>query len=109
MDKDSTRETRRSKERRRSKSNRRMGWKRQRNREFKVYLTIFLICVFVAGAITFITGRVPTLIKKTVDKQIARRAGEVLGKQLKGVEGLEGMDSKRIDELKKKYGGMLNK
>ncbi len=112
MDKDSTRETRRSKERRRSKSNRRMGWKRQRNREFKVYLTIFLICVFVAGAIVFITGNIPTLIKKTIDKQIASRAEEMLGGKLKDMEGLKdmkGMDSKKIDELKKKYGGMIDK
>ncbi len=103
MDKDSVRK------RRRLKGNRRMGWKRHRNKELKIYLTIFLICVFVAGAITFITGRVPTLIKKTIDKQIARRAGEVIGKQLEGVEGLEGVDSKKIDELKKKYGGMIDK
>ena len=61
--------------RRHSKRSKRMGWKSRRNKELKIYLTIFLICVFVAGAITFITGRVPTLIKKTIDKQIAEGPG----------------------------------
>lgn len=55
--------------RRHSKRSKRMGWKSRRNKELKIYLTIFLICVFVAGAITFITGRVPTLIKKTIDSK----------------------------------------
>ncbi len=90
----------------------RMGWKSKRNKELKIYLTIFLICVFIAGTITFITGKVPTLIKKTIDKQIASRAEEMLGKQLGDMEGLKdmkGMDSKRVDELKKKYGGMIDK
>jgi len=89
-----------------------MGWKSKRNKELKIYLTIFLICVFIAGTITFITGKVPTLIKKTIDKQIASRAEEMLGKQLGDMEGLKdmkGMDSKRVDELKKKYGGMIDK
>ncbi len=79
----------RSRRKRYEKRSKRMGWKRKRNREFKIYLAIFLICVFIAGAITFITGRPPTLIKKTVDKQIARGAGEVLGKQLEGVDSKE--------------------
>ncbi|MFQ5687307.1 MAG: hypothetical protein ACE5GV_11660 [Candidatus Scalindua sp.] len=98
--------------RRYSKRSKRMGWKSRRNKELKIYLTIFLICVFVAGAITFITGKVPTFIKKTVEKQIASRAKEVLGEKLKDMEGLKdmkGMDSKKIDELKKKYGGMIDK
>ncbi len=99
----------RVRKRKHSKHDIRMGWKSRRNKEVKIYLTIFFICVFVAGAIVFITGNIPTLIKKTVDKQIARRAGEVLGKQLEGVKGMEGMDSKKIDELKKKYGGMIDK
>jgi len=100
---------RRKRHMRRSK---RMGWKSKRNKELKIYLTIFLICVFIAGTITFITGKVPTLIKKTIDKQIASRAEEMLGKQLGDMEGLKdmkGMDSKRVDELKKKYGGMIDK
>ncbi|MGR3302272.1 MAG: hypothetical protein ACUZ8I_07185 [Candidatus Scalindua sp.] len=91
---------------RHSRRSRRMGWKSRRNKELKIYLTIFLICVFVAGAISFITGRVPTLIKKTIDKQIASRAEEVLGRKLKDIEGL---DSKKMDKLKKKYGGMIDK
>jgi hypothetical protein len=103
MDKD------RARKRRHSKRSKRMGWKSKRNKEIKIYLTIFLICVFIAGAITFITGRVPTLIKKTIDKQIASRAEEMLGKKLGDIEGLKGMDSKRVDELKKKYGGMIDK
>jgi hypothetical protein len=86
-----------------------MGWKSRRNKEVKIYLTIFLVCVFIAGVISFMTGRVPTLIQKTVDKQIARKAEEVLGGGLKDIGGLEGMDSKRVDELKKKYGGMIDK
>lgn len=100
---------RRKRHMRRSK---RMGWKSKRNKELKIYLTIFLICVFIAGTITFITGKVPTLIKKTIDKQIAGRAEEMLGKQLGDMEGLKdmkGMDSEKVDELKKKYGGMIDK
>ncbi len=102
----------RVRKRRHSKHKRRMGWKSRRNKEIKIYLTIFLICVFVAGAIIFITGRVPTFINKTIDKQIASRAEEMLGGKLKDMEGLKdmkGMDSKKIDELKKKYGGMIDK
>ncbi len=97
---------------RHSKRSKRMGWKSRRNKEFKIYLTIFLICVFVAGAITFITGNIPTLIKKTIDKQIASRAEEMLGGKLKDMEGLKdmkGMDSKKMNQLKKKYGGMIDK
>ncbi len=95
--------------RRYSKRKKRMGWKSRRNKELKIYLTIFLVCVFIAGAISFFTGKVPTLIKKTVDKQIARRAEEVLGGGLKDIGGMEGMDSKKVDQLKKKYGGMIDK
>ncbi len=58
----------RARRKRHGKHSKRMGWKKKRKKEFKIYLAIFLICVFIAGAITFITGRVPTLIKKTVDK-----------------------------------------
>lgn len=78
-----------------------MGWRSKRNKEVKIYITIFLVCAVIAGVIAFMTGRVPTLIPKTVDKQIARKAEEVLG------GGLEGMDSKRINELKKKHGGVI--
>ncbi len=94
---------------RHSKRSRRMGWKSKRNKEIKIYITIFLICAVIAGAITFITGRAPTLIQKTIDKQIERRAQEVLGGRLKDIGGLEGMDSKRVNELKKKYGSMIDK
>lgn len=102
----------RHRKRRHSRRSKRMGWKSKRNKEFKIYLTIFLICVFVAGTITFITGKLPTLIKKTIDKQIASRAEEMLGDQLGDIESLKemkGMDSKRVDQLKKKYGGMVDK
>lgn len=109
MDKNSGGERRRLKERRRVKRSKRMGWKSKRNKELKIYLTIFLICLFVAGTITIITGKIPTLIKKTIDKQIAGRAEEMLGKELGGMEGLKGMDSKRVEELKKKYGSMIDK
>ncbi|MBC8548870.1 MAG: hypothetical protein H8D23_04405 [Candidatus Brocadiales bacterium] len=92
---------------RHSKRSRRMGWKSKRNKEVKIYITIFLICAVIAGIITFITGRAPTLIQKTVDKQIERRAQEVLGGGLKDLGGVEGMNSKKIEKLKKKYGGMI--
>ncbi len=78
-----------------------MGWKSQRNKEVKIYITIFIVCAIVAGVIAFMTGRAPTLTQKTVDKQIERKAEEVLGGQL------EGMDSKRVDELKEKYGDLI--
>jgi hypothetical protein len=84
-----------------------MGWKSKRNKEVKVYITIFLVCAVIAGIIAFMTGKAPTLIQKTVDKQIARKAEEVLGGKLKDLGGMEGMDSKRIEELKKKYGGLV--
>ncbi len=84
-----------------SKRNKRMGWKSQRNKEVKIYITIFLVCAIIAGVIAFLTGRAPTLIQKTVDKQIERKAEEVLGGQL------EGMDSKRVDELEEKYGDLI--
>ncbi len=92
-----------------SKRSRRMGWKSRRNKEVKIYLTIFLVCVFIAGVISFITGRVPTLVKKTVDKQITRRAEEVLGGRLEEIGDMKGMDRKRVNKLKKKYGGMIDK
>ncbi len=78
-----------------------MGWKSKRNKEVKIYITIFLVCVIIAVAIAFMTGRAPTLIQKTVDKQIEGKAEEVLGGQL------EGMDSKRVDELDEKYGDLI--
>ena len=84
-----------------------MGWRSKRNKEVKIYITIFLVCAVIAGVIAFMTGKAPTLIQKTVDKQIERKAQEVLGGQLKDLGGMEGMDSKRIEELKQKYGGMM--
>ena len=92
---------------RHSKRRRRMGWKSQRNKEVKIYITIFLVCAVIAGVIAFITGKAPTLIQKTVDKQIERRAEEVLGGKLKDLKGMKGMDSKKVERLKKKYGGMM--
>ena len=92
---------------RHSKRSRRMGWKSKRNKEVKIYITIFLVCAVIAGVIAFITGRAPTLIQKTVDKQITRRAEEVLGGQLKDLGGMQGIDSKKMQRLKKKYGGMM--
>jgi hypothetical protein len=89
---------------RHSKRSKRMGWKSKRNKEVKIYITIFLVCAVIAGVIAFITGRAPSLIQKTVDRQIARKAEEVLGGKLKD---LGGMDSKRIEQLKKKYGGLV--
>ncbi|MBT3353642.1 MAG: hypothetical protein HN402_01865 [Candidatus Scalindua sp.] len=95
---------------RHSRRSKRMGWKSKRNKEVKIYITIFLVCAAIAGVIAFMTGKAPSLIQKTVDKQITRRAEEVLGGQLKelgGAGGMEGMDSKRMQKLKKKYGGMM--
>ena len=93
--------------RKHSSRSRRMGWKSKRNKEVKVYITIFLVCAVIAGVIAFLTGKAPTLIQKTVDKQITRRAEEVLGGQLKDLGGMQGMDSKKMEKLKKKYGGMM--
>ena len=93
--------------RKHSRRGRRMGWRSKRNKEVKIYITIFLVCAVIAGVIAFMTGKAPTLIQKTVDKQIERKAQEVLGGQLKDLGGMEGMDSKRIEELKQKYGGMM--
>jgi hypothetical protein len=93
--------------RKHSRRSRRMGWRSKRNKEVKVYVTIFLVCAVIAGVIAFLTGKAPTLIQKTVDKQITRRAEEVLGGQLKDLGGMQGMDSKKMEKLKKKYGGMM--
>ena len=93
--------------RKHSRRSRRMGWRSKRNKEVKVYVTIFLVCAVIAGVIAFLTGKAPTLIQKTVDKQIARKAEEVLGGQLKDLGGMQGMDSKKMEKLKKKYGGMM--
>ena len=93
--------------RKHSRRSRRMGWRSKRNKELKVYITIFLVCAVIAGVIAFLTGKAPTLIQKTVDKQITRRAEEVLGGQLQDLGGMKGMDSKKIQKLKKKYGGMM--
>ena len=93
--------------RKHSRRSRRMGWRSKRNKEVKVYVTIFLVCAVIAGVIAFLTGKAPTLIQKTVDKQIARKAEEVLGGQLKDFGGMQGMDSKKMEKLKKKYGGMM--
>lgn len=92
---------------RHSKRSRRMGWKSKRNKEVRIYITIFFVCAVIAGIIAFMTGRAPTLIQKTVDKQIERRAQEVLGGQLKDLGGMKGMDGRKIEKLKKKYGGMM--
>ncbi len=62
-----------------SKRSRRMGWKTQRNKEVKIYITIFLVCAIIAGVIAFMTGKTPTLIKNNKDKQIARKPEEALG------------------------------
>jgi hypothetical protein len=93
--------------RKHSRRSRRMGWKSKRNKEVKVYITIFLVCAVIAGVIAFLTGKAPTLIQKTVDKQITRRAEEVLGGQLQDLGDMKGMDSKKMERLKKKYGGMM--
>jgi hypothetical protein len=93
--------------RKHSRRSRRMGWRSKRNKELKVYITIFLVCAVIAGVIAFLTGKAPTLIQKTVDKQITRRAEEVLGGQLQDLGGMKGMDSKKMEKLKKKYGGMI--
>ena len=74
-----------------SKRSRRMGWKSQRNKEVKIYITIFLVCAIIAGVIAFMTGKAPTLIQKTVDKQIERKAEEALDEKQKDIGG---MDSK---------------
>lgn len=72
-----------------SKRSRRMGWKSKRNKEVKIYITIFLVCAIIAGVIALITGRDPTLIQKTVDKQVERKAEEVLGEQLQDIGKME--------------------
>ncbi|MBT6051337.1 MAG: hypothetical protein HOG49_31435 [Candidatus Scalindua sp.] len=92
---------------RHSKRSKRMGWKSKRNKEVKIYITIFFVCAVIAGVIAFMTGKAPSLIQKTVEKQITRRAEEVLGGQLESVGGMKGMDSKKMEKLKKKYGGMM--
>ena len=51
-----------------SSRSKRMGWKSKRNKEVKVYITIFLVCAVIAGIIAFMTGKAPTLIQKTVGK-----------------------------------------
>ena len=84
-----------------------MGWKSKRNKEVKIYITIFFVCAVIAGVIAFMTGKAPSLIQKTVEKQITRRAEEGLGGQLESVGGMKGMDSKKMEKLKKKYGGMM--
>ena len=76
---------------RHSRRSKRMGWKSKRNKEVKIYITIFLVCAAIAGVIAFMTGKAPSLIQKTVDKQITRRAEEVLGGQLKELGGAGGM------------------
>ena len=68
-----------------------MGWKSKRNKEVKIYITIFLVCAIIAGIIAFMTGKGPTLIQKTKDKQIAKKAEETLGGKQKDIGG---MDSK---------------
>ncbi len=62
-----------------SKRSKRMGWKSQRNKEVKIYITIFLVCAVIAGVIAFMTGKTPTLIKKNKAKQISRKPEEALG------------------------------
>ena len=72
-----------------SKRSRRMGWKSKRNKEVKIYITIFLVCAIIAGVIALITGRAPTRKQKTVDKQIERKAEEVQGEQLQDIGKME--------------------
>ncbi len=84
-----------------------MGWKSKRNKEVKIYITIFLVCAFIAGIIAFLTGKTPSPLQKTVDKQIVKKAEEVSGGNLKDIGDLEDRDGKRVDELKKKHGDLI--
>ncbi len=72
-----------------SKRSRRMGWKSKRNKEVKIYITIFLVCAIIAGVIALITGKGPSLLQKTVDRQIARKAEEVVEEHLKDIENID--------------------
>ncbi len=83
-----------------------MGWKSKRNREIKSYATIFVVCVVISGAIAIITGKTPAFVRDTIDKQIERRANKILGSKLKDFEGMEDIDSRKIEEIKRKYNGM---
>ena len=72
-----------------SKLSRRMGWKSKRNKEVKIYITIFLVCAIIAGVIALITGSPPTPTQKTVDKQLERKVEEVQGEQLQDIGKIE--------------------
>ncbi len=54
-----------------SERSKRMGWKSKRNKEIKVYITIFLACAFIAGVVTLMTGKNSSSAQNTKDKQIA--------------------------------------
>ena len=42
-----------------------MGWKRKRKKVIGIYITLFLVCVIVAGALSFIiTISIPTLTQE---------------------------------------------
>ncbi len=55
-----------------SNRSKRMGWKSKRNKEVKVYITIFVVCAFIAGAVTFITGKTLFFAQKTEAKRTAK-------------------------------------
>jgi len=46
------------------KHSRRMRRKSIRNKEAKIYITVFLVCVAIAGTIFFLTGRDPAILQK---------------------------------------------
>jgi len=50
------------------KQKQRMGWKRKRNKEIMTYITLFLVCVIVAGTLSFATERATTLKQKSRDQ-----------------------------------------
>ena len=50
------------------KQKQRVGWKRKRNIEIMTYITLFLVCVTVAGTLSFATERSSTLKQKSRDQ-----------------------------------------
>ena len=84
--------------------------RRQRTiKQIKIFLLITLLCLVIAAAISFITGRVPSFIDNVISKQVTRRIEEEkerltkeVGKDLSG-----GGDQEKLKKLLKemKSGG----
>ena len=57
--------------------------KRITKKTVKLYLWLTLLCFLIAAAFSFITGKVPTLVREKIDGALIAEAEKTLGRKLK--------------------------